>query len=62
MRHGAQNNEVLNDKDTYKIIAVDDEEKASSILKKLVAKNVKIEKFELMKPTLHEIFIEKVGE
>lgn len=44
------------------IIAVDDEEKASSILKKLVAKNVKIEKFELMKPTLHEIFIEKVGE
>ena len=44
------------------IVAIDNEEKASSILKELTAKDVKIEKFELMKPTLHEIFIEKVGE
>ena len=32
------------------------------VLKELVIKGITINKFEIMKPTLNDIFIEKVGE
>lgn len=44
------------------IIAIDEEVQAKHILKLLADKDVRLEKFELVKPTLHDIFIEKVGE
>ena len=45
--------------DTVKIF---DEQKAHELLKELVIKGITINKFEIMKPTLNDIFIEKVGE
>ncbi len=43
------------------IIQIENENQAEKILETLVAKKVKVEKYEILKPTLHEIFIEKVG-
>ena len=43
-------------------IKLDNEEQASMLLKQLVADGVSIVKFELTEPSLHEIFVEKVGE
>ena len=45
----------------YKI-ALDDEEKARKLLTILTNANVKVNKFELKRPSLEEIFIEKVGD
>lgn len=44
------------------IVEFKQENQAEEILKNLVKNDVKIEKYELVRPTLHEIFIEKVGE
>jgi len=44
------------------IIKISDEEKARSLLNKLISDGVKVDKFEIKKPTLNDIFIEKVGE
>ena len=43
-------------------IKIENEEIAHTLLKNLVNKNIEIDKFELKKPTLNDIFIEKVGE
>ena len=43
-------------------IAIKNEEEADSLYKKLADENIKVIKFEVKKPSLHEIFIEKVGE
>ena len=43
-------------------IKIENEEIAHTVLKNLVNKNIEIDKFELKKPTLNDIFIEKVGE
>ncbi len=43
-------------------IKLDNEEKANELLKKLINEDIKIDHFEIMKPTLNDIFIEKVGE
>ena len=43
-------------------IKISDEQKAHELLKELVLKGITIDKFEIMKPTLNDIFIEKVGE
>ena len=42
-------------------IKIDSEEKAHQLLGKLVSNNIEINKFEIKKPTLNDIFIEKVG-
>ncbi len=42
-------------------IKIDSEEKAHQLLEKLVSNNIEINKFEIKKPTLNDIFIEKVG-
>ena len=42
-------------------IKIDSEENAHQLLKKLVDDHVVVNKFEIKKPTLNDIFIEKVG-
>ena len=44
------------------IIKISDEEKAHKLLNKLVLDGINVDKFEIKKPTLNDIFIEKVGE
>ena len=51
-----------NEKNNEYTIKINDEEVAHKLLNKLVKDGVNIEKFEIMKPTLNDIFIEKVGE
>ena len=43
-------------------IKIDSEEKAHQLLEKLVTDHIEVDKFEIKKPTLNDIFIEKVGE
>lgn len=43
-------------------INIDSEEKAHKLLKGLIEQNIEVNKFELKRPSLEEIFIEKVGE
>ena len=43
-------------------IKINSEEKAHQLLEKVIANRVLVEKFEIKKPTLNDIFIEKVGE
>ncbi len=45
---------------TYEI-KIENEEQAHTLMKKLVEDNISINKFELKKPSLNDIFIEKVG-
>ena len=54
--------EVENLKNYSYTIKIFDEQKAHELLKELVIKGITINKFEIMKPTLNDIFIEKVGE
>lgn len=54
--------EVEIEKNNDYIIKIDDEQKAHKLLSKLVENNINIIKFEIKKPTLNDIFIEKVGE
>ena len=42
-------------------IAIKDEEEGHKLYNLLAENNIKINKFELKKPSLHDIFIEKVG-
>ena len=44
------------------IIKISDEEKAHKLLNKLIADGINVDKFEIKKPTLNDIFIEKVEE
>lgn len=43
------------------IIKIKEEEKAHNLLNRLINEGVKVDKFEIKKPTLNDIFIEKVG-
>lgn len=53
---------IENEKNNEYIIKIDNEKKAHELLNELVKNNVIINKFEIKKPTLNDIFIEKVGE
>ena len=44
------------------IVAINNEEQANELLEEIINRKIIINKFELIRPTLHEIFIEKVGE
>ncbi len=58
-----ENRLELISKDNKKhIIKINSEEQAEKMLKDILDDGLKIEKFEMIKPSLHEIFIEKVGE
>ena len=52
---------IENSKNHQYTIKISNEAQAEKLLQDLVADNVKINKFEIMKPTLNDIFIEKVG-
>lgn len=53
--------EIENEKNNQYTIKIKDVEKAHELLNQLVSKGIKVDKFEIMKPTLNDIFIEKVG-
>ena len=54
--------EIENETNNNYTIKISDEEKAHKLLNKLVADGMRVDKFEIKKPTLNDIFIEKVGE
>lgn len=51
--------DVLDKNDDEYLVSADDRRK---LLKELVKNNIEVKTFKVIKPTLHEIFIEKVGE
>ena len=53
---------ILWEKDNEYEIEIQEEKKAYALLTTLAQKQVEVNKFEIMKPSLHDIFIEKVGE
>ena len=53
---------IYNSKDNDYIINIDGEDDGYKLINKLIENKVKVEKFEIMKPSLNDIFIEKVGE
>ena len=54
--------EKENEKNNDYIIKIENEEAAHNLLNELVKDGIQINKFEIKKPTLNDIFIEKVGE
>lgn len=56
------NLEIENKTNHNYIIKLSEEEKAHKLLNRIVTQGIKINKFEIKKPTLNDIFIEKVGE
>lgn len=56
------NLEKENEKNNDYIIKINNEEVAHNLLNELVRDGITINKFEIKKPTLNDIFIEKVGE
>ena len=55
------NFEIENRTDSQYTLKITSEDSAHQLLQKLVTDGVQIDKFEIMKPTLNDIFIEKVG-
>ena len=55
------NLEIENEKDNNYTIKITNEEKAHDLLTNLVNNKIEVNKFEIKKPTLNDIFIEKVG-
>lgn len=58
----SSNMKVLNENLDYTELLVEREEEATKLLKEILARDIPVIRFELREPTLHEIFIEKVGE
>lgn len=56
-----KNFEIENQTDSQYIIKINSEKSAHDLLNTLVKNGITINKFEIMKPTLNDIFIEKVG-
>ena len=56
------NMKILNENQDYIELGVNREEEATVLLKEILNRNIQVIRFELREPTLHEIFIEKVGE
>lgn len=54
--------EIENETDNKYVIKITEEEKVHKLLRKLIENEIKVNKFEVKKPTLNDIFIEKVGE
>ena len=54
--------DIENETNNDYTIKISDENKAHELLKKLIENEIIVNKFEIMKPTLNDIFIEKVGE
>lgn len=56
------NLEIETETNNNYIIKISDEEKAHMLLNRLILDGISVDKFEIKKPTLNDIFIEKVGE
>ncbi len=56
------NLEIYNSKNNEYMINISGEEDGYRLFDLLAQNHIKVEKFEIMKPSLHDIFIEKVGE
>lgn len=56
------NMKILNENQDYIELGVNREEEAMMLLKEILNRDISVIRFELREPTLHEIFIEKVGE
>ncbi|MEG2288972.1 MAG: ATP-binding cassette domain-containing protein [Clostridium sp.] len=56
------NMDILNENNDFIELNVTREEEATNLLKEILNRNIPVIRFELREPTLHEIFIEKVGE
>ena len=54
--------EIENERNNDYTVKINNEEQAHELLKELVKSEVIVNKFEITKPTLKDIFIEKVGE
>jgi len=54
--------EIIENKDNHYLIKIREEKQGEQLFKRLANENIKINKFEMKKPTLNEIFIEKVGD
>ena len=54
--------EIENEVDNNYVLKIDDEQKAHNLLSRIISDGIKVQKFEIMKPTLNDIFVEKVGE
>ncbi|MDF2866240.1 MAG: yhaQ [Clostridia bacterium] len=52
---------ITNNENEY-LLEINNIEKAEELLKDIVNQGIRVKKFELVKPTLHDIFVEKVGE
>lgn len=50
------------DKNDYEYLVSADADDRRELLKELIKNNIDVKTFKMIKPTLHEIFIEKVGE
>ncbi|WP_346899232.1 ABC transporter ATP-binding protein [Clostridium sp. UBA7503] len=56
------NMKILNKNQDYIELSINSEDEATNLLKEILSRNIQVIRFELREPTLHEIFIEKVGE
>ncbi len=56
------NLEIENEKNNQYTIKITEEQTAHKLLDKVISKGIQVNRFEIMKPTLNDIFIEKVGE
>jgi len=54
--------EIENETNNNYILKITNEENTHKLLNRLVNEGIKVDKFEIKKPTLNDIFIEKVGE
>ena len=53
---------IENEHDNEYVISINNEDDAHELLNDIVKNNIKVNRFEITKPTLNDIFIEKVGE
>lgn len=54
--------DIENETNNNYIIKISNEDSAHMLLNRLILDGIKVDKFEIKKPTLNDIFIEKVGE
>ena len=53
--------EVEHEKNDEYTIKMKEPEKAHQLLNQVISQGIQVSKFEIMRPTLNDIFIEKVG-
>lgn len=53
--------EILENRENHYLVRIKEQKEGQNLFKKLAENNINLSKFEFKKPTLNEIFIEKVG-